>query len=1400
MTRSPSRNLADLLVTSATIPGSAFGSTSIDSFSDVDLTVQPEVLEIQLDAPAAGHGSAWLWTWITSSLPYARINITNASQLSVPLYKQGTYQINNFANELHGDMTQTHQFKLKWIEGAGDENNISDWVTYSTATHSHPDINAGTDTTVQRLAINVPSTIVLPTLVAPNVSYDVATTTGAYVFSGTNMGNNLQLGPFYRGGTYTFNLTATGHPFYLTTDNSTGFVTETYVGEYTSGVTGSRNETGTLTFVVPVDAPDTLYYQCGIHSVMRGAIVVKDLAVETNENGNYIIYGQHSQEDHAQSIEIRPIPTLTSQMCIVYDAVNQKFVPQDLATYVENTPAFKNKIKQVAGTATLVAPDGTSLVASVQIYTEESYLPQVSNISGDIAFTQDTSKIYIWNGTAWIEATASVDLSGYVTTGDLPVVPSTIVDLGIVDGEAGQALVTDGAGGFTFADIVSGGGGSGVTVVASNAFFPEAATVGAFAYTQDTNKMYVYNGATWILVFTATTPNNAPNFVTGPEATYLLATNGAATTIEMVAQDPEGVPVTWSYTITEGSITNGGGPTATITQVDNILTITPTTNTARGGQFTLTIVISDGVNFANRSTRIRLSFNVQNYSYGATWVEDILYNQADHGTTTDPYWGTQVAAHGGQLAISGRNNGSVTTDYGISIFDTIATPATVTGYFDGTPYSNLALYGLEMHGDVIMASSDAGIRIISKVDGVWALRNTLATSTFGYTPYNGTMSFKFSSDGLIFVVANPYPQTGVWQAANEGKAFVFRRSDSSSIDFTLVQTIDFAAIAKPFTPDYFPRNVRISGTGKHITFASGGDGVDVAGDGIIVVTNEDTINSDVWAVTHAGTGNGGTRTSISGGMDVAFATSEDNFYLYNSFALNTAGNGTEACLFQYKYSDAANSWNRYEYAPYIGLRLKHSRQVGSATANLAWAKNIFLAQENGTGTGEITFMFGITGKSKIHATLDRHTYLLTARAVKKDLEGQTGNNLGFSVVSVTNNPPLGGSNYNRINHSLTYHPVTIAQSTTSNDGNPSLHLVLDNITGAIFVANHGWEPTVAGVYEGIVKRYKSARTTSDTTSMGPFRVFGYGKQYTTNISSDFGTNITRTASTSYAAQWIVPEGSYEFTGILVGPGGSIHGAKTATTYSTSGAPGGGMVWFNNYPVVPGDIITTFIGAPHIGTATQMYTSVYVNNVEIAYATSGSTNAAVSGVLSGAAGTGVMSVIPAGWVNGVDYRCDSGGLGGNGSTATAASYAGGGGGSGGYAGSGGKGGVASSAGGALGLVSASGGSGGATGYNGGGLYLFGLQAVANSGTTGNGYNNGEPYAVVGGYADSIHSTYGYFGWGSKGLNRITTRSNTSATYFGGRGGLHLEIGMGARVGPAWSTTNLQFKQIASLESE
>ena len=378
---------------------------------DFDLNIAPEVLEIQVAAPDAGQDTSWLWTWLTSSLPYARTTITNQPQGTVPLYKQGTYTINNFAKTQYGSMTQPHTLYFKWIEGAGTQNLIS-WATdQGTFTDSHPSINDGNDTTVQRYSISVPSTIAIPTLTAPSgINYNVTNNaSGAYTFSDAAAGDNINIGPLYRGGTYTFTVNASGHPFYLTTDNGTNYSATTYFGEYLSGVTNSRTDSGSLTFVVPNDAPDTLYYQCGNHSAMRGAITIKDLAVETNNNGNYIVYAQHTQEGHKTPIELRPIPSLTSQMCIVYDASINKFVPQDLATYVENTPSFKNKIQEVAGTATLVAADGDAIVAKVEVYYNATYLPLLGNNTGDLAFANDVGQLYIWNGTAWVATSIPFD-------------------------------------------------------------------------------------------------------------------------------------------------------------------------------------------------------------------------------------------------------------------------------------------------------------------------------------------------------------------------------------------------------------------------------------------------------------------------------------------------------------------------------------------------------------------------------------------------------------------------------------------------------------------------------------------------------------------------------------------------------------------------------------------------------------------------------------------------------------------------------------------------------------------------------------------------------------------------------------------------------------------------------
>ena len=52
---------------------------------------------------------------------------------------------------------------------------------------------------------------------------------------------------------------------------------------YSSGVTnnGVIAKDGTLTFVVPNDAPNTLYYQCGSHDNMYGILNIRTVATTT---------------------------------------------------------------------------------------------------------------------------------------------------------------------------------------------------------------------------------------------------------------------------------------------------------------------------------------------------------------------------------------------------------------------------------------------------------------------------------------------------------------------------------------------------------------------------------------------------------------------------------------------------------------------------------------------------------------------------------------------------------------------------------------------------------------------------------------------------------------------------------------------------------------------------------------------------------------------------------------------------------------------------------------------------------------------------------------------------------------------------------------------------------------
>lgn len=94
----------------------------------------------------------------------------------------------------------------------------------------------------------------------------------AYVFNSDDLENveNPDL-TLKRGQTYTFTVNASGHPFFIKSVQG-----NTNADAYNTGVTNNGTEDGTVTFEVPMDAPDTLYYNCQFHAVMTGVLTIVD--------------------------------------------------------------------------------------------------------------------------------------------------------------------------------------------------------------------------------------------------------------------------------------------------------------------------------------------------------------------------------------------------------------------------------------------------------------------------------------------------------------------------------------------------------------------------------------------------------------------------------------------------------------------------------------------------------------------------------------------------------------------------------------------------------------------------------------------------------------------------------------------------------------------------------------------------------------------------------------------------------------------------------------------------------------------------------------------------------------------------------------------------------------------
>ena len=235
---------------------------------------------------------------------------------------------------------------------------------------------------------------------------------GAYNFS-TRTGVDNPTLTLYRGNTYKFIVNAAGHPFYIMTEPyKTGVAVDGSTSViYSTGVTNNGTDSGTVEFVIPTDAPDTLYYQCGNHSAMHGVLRIMTVNSATNINVDDDIIGAKNYT--------------TSTGVVLSNGMKVKFQSNvtDKDTYERNefyVEGVGDKIT-LSDTVNLITPESyatetTTLYDSVSYdtrpYAKAFYRPETKDyitIKRDSLDQNAWSRYNRWFHKSVIEATATAN-------------------------------------------------------------------------------------------------------------------------------------------------------------------------------------------------------------------------------------------------------------------------------------------------------------------------------------------------------------------------------------------------------------------------------------------------------------------------------------------------------------------------------------------------------------------------------------------------------------------------------------------------------------------------------------------------------------------------------------------------------------------------------------------------------------------------------------------------------------------------------------------------------------------------------------------------------------------------------------------------------------------------------
>ena len=258
------------------------------------------------------------------------------------------------------------------------------------------------------------------------------------------------------------------------------------------------------------------------------------------------------------------------------------------------------------------------------------------------------------------------------------------------------------------------------TVYANTSVLPSSGnSVGDLAFATLTKSLHVWDGSEWDRINSGGDEN--PRLTTVPASTLTLSgVTGANQSVTMVASDPEGFPITYSYD-TNPANTNKA---SIVNHANGVFKIVPSTNSSHAGDFTLRLKASDGVHISSHAIAVSLMFSTNitfdtsvstiNSTYtGANKVDVTVTNSAIATNEQDLATGKGYLEYkiisDGNYPMMGVNTGSHNGSYGANDAQYL--------YHDGTRYpgGHQTSLGANNADDIIMIAYDTAAGSHGKV-------------------------------------------------------------------------------------------------------------------------------------------------------------------------------------------------------------------------------------------------------------------------------------------------------------------------------------------------------------------------------------------------------------------------------------------------------------------------------------------------------------------------------------------------------------------------------------------------------------------------------------------------------------------------------------------------------------